>query len=202
MEAERMSTDVPERPEAQSSAGRDARTLGMALLLASLSMLFIASLLGYVVTRARAEAWPPEGAPPLPMGLWLSTGVILLASFVVHTALRAAGQGEQRTLIRAIVVTTVLAILFLVIQTLNWMWLFDRGLTPRSGLYGFLFYLLTALHAAHVVGGLVPLVLVTVRAAAGRYTAREHGGVRYCAVYQHFLAVVWTVVFVAVFLTS
>ena len=172
----------------------------MALLLASLSMLFVASLLGYVVTRARAEAWPPEGTSPLPMGLWVSTGVILAASFFVHIALRAARQEEHRTLIRAMIVTTVLAILFLVIQILNWMWLFDHNLTPRSGLYGFLFYLLTALHAAHVVGGLIPLVLVTVRASAGRYTAREHGGVRYCAVYQHFLTIVWMVVFVVMFL--
>ena len=148
-----MSTNLTESSGSQPPAGRDARTLGMALLLASLSMLFIASLLGYVVTRARAEAWPPEGASPSPMGLWVSTGVILVASFVVHSAVRPARQGEHRTLIGAMIVTTGLAIVFLVIQTLNWMWLFDRGLTPRSDLYGFLFYLLTALHAAHVVGG-------------------------------------------------
>ena len=188
--------------ENATPAGRDARPLGMALLLASLSMLFVASLLGYVVTRARAEAWPPEGTSPLPIGLWVSTGVILLASFIVHIALRAARRNEQRALTRGMIVTTILTILFLVIQILNWAWLFDRDLTPRSGLYGFLFYLITALHAAHVLGGLIPLVLVTVRASAGRYTPHEHGGVRYCATYQHFLAVVWIVIFAVVFLTS
>ena len=60
-------------------------------------------------------------------------------------------------------------------------------------MFYFLFYFLTGLHAAHVIGGMVALAIVTANAFRGRYTATRAAGVGHCAAYWHFLDVVWLV---------
>ncbi|MFH0982206.1 MAG: cytochrome c oxidase subunit 3 [Planctomycetota bacterium] len=72
--------------------------------------------------------------------------------------------------------------------------------TASTGMYMFSFYLLTGLHGAHVIGGLVPLTVVTTKAFRGRYTRDYYPGVKYVAMYWHFLDVVWLVMFVVIFL--
>ena len=62
-------------------------------------------------------------------------------------------------------------------------------------LYSFTFYFLTALHAVHVLGGVLPLTVTTVRGALGRYGPDEHTGVHVMALYWHFLDAVWLVLF-------
>jgi heme/copper-type cytochrome/quinol oxidase subunit 3 len=176
--------------------------LGMRLLLASLTMLFAASLMGYLVIRGRAAAWPPPGVPRLPASLWISTVIIVLCSVAVQAAVRAARAGRNRALRIRLLVTGVLGVAFLVSQTLNWFALVAARLTIRTNLYGFTLFLLTGLHAAHVIGGLVPLALVTVRAWRRRYSAQFHAGVEYCATYWHFLDVVWLGLFAVLTLTS
>lgn len=176
--------------------------LGMTLFLASLSMLFAASLMGFLVVRLRAEAWPPSGAPGLPSMLWLGTGVILLASFAVQGARRSAFENRQASLKAWLIATFLLGLVFLAVQADNWreMALAYRGRKPD--LYAFTFYMLTVLHGAHVLGGLVSLVVVTVKAFLGRYRAGEARGVRYCTVYWHFLDVVWLIMFAVMMVAS
>jgi cytochrome c oxidase subunit 3 len=167
----------------------------MAIFILSLSVLFAASMVGYLVVRFRAEAWPPPGTPSLPKGLWVSTLILVTSSVTMHSALRAARRDDQRTLRRMMVATTALGAAFVLAQVLNWFSLYGMNLTARSGLYGFTFYVLTSLHALHVVGGLVALALVTRRAFAGAYGPGAHAGVQYCSMYWHFLDVVWLVMF-------
>jgi len=184
------------------SAGSAARTrsdtpgrLGMRLFLASLGMVFAATIAGYLVVRARAETWPPPGVPVLPRTLWVSTVILLASSVTVAAAQRGIGRGEQRTLRAGLALTAALGVAFLVSQTVNWFALVAAQLTMRTNLYGFTFYLLTGLHALHVLGGLGPLLVVTRRAFAGRYTATAHAGVANIAAYWHFLDIVWLVMF-------
>jgi len=173
-----------------------AGILGMRLLIASLSMLFLSSLMGYFVIRSRSAAWPPAGMPPMPKGLWISTIVILISSGTVQWGLRSARLNRQSALRQAMTATTGLGVLFLIVQGVNWYALLSAGITAAVNLYAFLFYLLTALHAAHVVGGLVLLFTVTARAYRGVYSADFHPGVIYSAMYWHFLDAVWVIVFV------
>jgi cytochrome c oxidase subunit III len=58
-------------------------------------------------------------------------------------------------------------------------------------LYAWTFYFLTGLHAVHVLGGLIPMFFVTVRAARLGYTRENHRSVAYLAMYWHFLDVAW-----------
>jgi cytochrome c oxidase subunit III len=169
--------------------------LGVKLLVLALSMLFAASIVGYLVIRSRAAVWPPPGVPRLPGTLWISTLIIVISSFTMQSAVRAARTDRRRPLGTWMLLTTLLGVAFLVSQTVNWFALVAANLTARTNLYGFTFYMLTGLHAAHVVGGVIPLGVVTARAWRGHYSSASHPGVEYCAIYWHFLAAVWLVLF-------
>jgi heme/copper-type cytochrome/quinol oxidase subunit 3 len=176
--------------------------LGMRLLIASLAVLFAASITGYIVVRTRAEVWPPAGMPALPSGLWLSTVLIVLSSVTMAWAVAGIRRDRQRPLRLGLLLTFLLGLAFLASQTVNWFGLVAADVRPGANLYAFTFFVLTWLHALHVVGGLVPLGLVTARAWRGGYTAGFHPGVEYTAMYWHFLDVVWLVLFAVLYLGS
>jgi len=186
--------------ESRVTAPRGAGVLGMALFLLTLTVLFAASIAGYLVVRSRAEAWPPADMPELPAGLWVSTLVILASSGTMHGALLSVRRNAYGALIGCMLITTLLGVAFLVSQAANWLWLIGIHATARTGLYMFMFYALTGLHGLHVIGGLALLGTVTARAFLGRYTAEHHPGVTYATMYWHFLDVVWLVMFVLLFL--
>ncbi len=195
-----ISDPGPGRPHAPSP-GAAAGPLLMALLLASLAMGLGAALVFYFAMRARLPQWPPPGTPPLPAGLWLSTGLLLAASAVLHAALRAARRDRLVTVRRLTRAAFALALAFLFSQAAVWFTAYARQMPPQLNMYAITFYLLTGLHALHIVGGLIPLGCVAARAARGRYTAGNHAGLRYCALYWHFVDVVWLVMFAALHMT-
>jgi len=186
-----------------------AGKLGMSLFLAALGMLFAASMVGYLVVRLRAPEWPPAGSPRLPGGLWISTLLLLLSSGTMHRALRAvrmrpeSAAGDETATAAGhprpslwLWCTFGLGVAFLVSQVLNWMHLVGiQRLPMQSNLYAFTFYMLTGLHGAHILGGLIPLAVTARRAGSRRYHAGSHEGVLYMSMYWHFLDVVWLVMF-------
>lgn len=197
-----MAATGNETPEAALHEGRageprtstSARRLGMRLFLASLGMLFGGALVGYLVIRLRAPEWPPQGTAALPTGLWISTALVLLLSAALVMAERAIRAGRARGLTRFLSLALGLAIAFLGAQLSNWMQMAADSALPQQSLAAFGFWILTVLHAVHVLLGLVPLVFVLVRAADGRYTTAEHEGVHLLAMYWHFLAATWMVI--------
>jgi cytochrome c oxidase subunit III len=190
-------SDLPARPDppAAPAASRLGR-LGMVLFLVALGVLFAASMTGYLVVRLRAPTWPPAGSPRLPAGLWISTLILLVSSLTMHVALGRARRGQNEALRNWLLVTLLLGIAFLVSQLLNWSRLVTaQPLRAQANLYAFTFYMLTGLHGAHVLGGLVPLGLTTTRAGGGRYTPESHEGIVHLSMYWHFLDAVWLVMF-------
>ncbi|MEW6337963.1 MAG: cytochrome c oxidase subunit 3 [Acidobacteriota bacterium] len=176
--------------------------MGMVVLLASLTMLFAAGIAGYLVIRARAEVWPPPGVPPLPGGLWLSTVLILLSSATLYWAVDGIRHEDRRALRLGLSATAALGLAFLASQTVSWFALVAAEGRPQASLFAFTFFVLTVLHALHVVGGLVPLGVVTARAWRGAYTRDVHAGVEYTAMYWHYLDGVWLVLFAVLLLGS
>jgi heme/copper-type cytochrome/quinol oxidase subunit 3 len=173
----------------------------MWIFLLSLSVLFLASIVGVLVVRLRADEWRPAGAPSYPATLWLSTFLLLLSSVTAHRGLQAVRADRQRALRQSLAATLALGVAFLMLQGVNWVQLVLSGVTARSGLFAFSFYLLTALHALHVIAGLVPLSIVFGRARRGFYHAESLAGVRYVAMYWHFLDAVWIVLFALLLLS-
>ncbi len=179
--------------DAGGRGGMSPGTLGLLIFLASLSILFIASLALYLVARFRSEVWPQAGVWNVVGGLALSTAIMLASSGTMHLALRAARRGRPQALRMAMLLTTLLAVTFLVCQVRVWLALPAQGMQAQRNLFAWLFFALTGLHGAHVVGGIIPLVWVSVGSFRGRYTPQAHDGVRNCALYWHFLDGVWLV---------
>ena len=173
-----------------------AGTFGMALLLVSLTMLFLASIAAFLIIRVRSAHWPPPGFPPIPNSLWFSTAVILCASVTIQMAVNAIRRDDEMRLRRYLWATFYVGIAFLLLQTFNWIEFYMelRGLRIEGAYMG-MFYVLTGLHAAHVLGGLIPLGVVIAKARRGAYSRNFYPGVRYSALYWHFLDIVWLVLF-------
>ncbi|MEZ0312462.1 MAG: heme-copper oxidase subunit III [Myxococcota bacterium] len=166
--------------------------LGMIIFLISLGVLFAGTMAGYLIVRFNNDTWRTAEQPGLPLGLLASTLFILTASVALHRAVSGIRKNNVDTLRLWLVAAFVLALGFLAGQTLNWLALVHRDLAPNSkSLYAFTFYMLTGVHALHVVGGFVPLGICVRNAYRGTYSSLSHRGVRYCAQYWHFLDVVW-----------
>jgi cytochrome c oxidase subunit 3 len=187
---------VPTKENPAPGAG----PFGLALFLVSLAILFLVSLIAYAILRARAVAWPPPGLPPLPHGLWVSTAILALAGGAMETSARASRAHRPERLKVALAASLGLGLAFLVSQTVCWVRFVLAA--PAVTLYGWLFFFLTGLHAAHVLGGLVPLVVLTVNAWHDRIAPPGSFGVRACATYWHFLGAVWLALFGTLLLTS
>ena len=200
------------RPSPQGPAGLG--TLGMWLFLAALTMLFAASLTGYLLIRLGGTHSPGRGTIKLPQELWASSALVICVSIALWGALRAVRRERQSTFRFWLIAAMVLAAGFIAVQTPAMIQLLHEhaaalarlraiGAPPSAGtaLYGLIFVLIL-LHALHVVGGIVALVLVGVRASHNAYDHEHYAGVRHAALYWHFLDIVWLVMFTTFFLTQ
>lgn len=169
--------------------------LGLAIFLGSLGTLFAGSLAAFWVVRGRAESWA-EDLPALPHGLWVSTVVLGILSWVAQRSVGRLRAGNRAETLRLLWATVALALVFVVVQGLNWQSLIRDQLPPTSStLYAFTFYLLTGLHALHVLGGVVYSSLIYRRIGAAA-TPGEDEAVANQANYWHFLGVVWVLLLV------
>lgn len=182
-----------------------AGIFGMWLFIAVVAMLFIACILGYLVVRfdrAPGQEWVTPETPPLPHALLLSTGLLLASSWSMQAAVRAARLNRFALVRTAMGATLALALLFLGVQVLAWTELWRANATIESGLYAWTFYVLSGVHALHVLGGIVPMVVVFRRSMQDRYDAQHHSGLIYCAMYWHALDAIWIVLYATLWLGS
>jgi cytochrome c oxidase subunit III len=193
-----MGTIVELRPNARHDF---TQSLGMIVALGSWSMMFGALFFMYFGVRSRAPMWPPPGAPPLPLALpALNTLVLVASSLALWRGVAALARGNRRALAPWVGVALVLGAAFVGLQLVVWKAQWAAGLLPSSGVYGSLFYGLTALHAVHVVAGLLVLLVVLGRALGGVYTEHNVVRVRVAAMFWHFVDAVWLVMFLSIYL--
>ncbi len=167
----------------------------MWIFLAALTMLFAASVVGFLLIRFAAPQWPPPGVPQFSgLGLFASTLVLLVSSGTMHWALTGVRSGNQSSLRMGLAVTLILGLLFLILQAYNWQPVISALYPAREASYK-LTWVLAAVHGAHVIGGLLPLAYIWLRARRGLYSSSYHPGVGYIAMYWHFLDAVWLVLF-------
>ncbi len=167
----------------------------MAVLLCSLVMLFTGFVAAYVVLRFGSPQWPPAGMPPLPKLLWASTTCLLLSSGSMAWA-TVAGRRRGATQLRlALGVTAALGVLFVATQLEAWRQFVAQGVVIQDNVYGTVFYSITGLHAAHVVGGIILLLRAVAKALLGHYDKGNVEGIEVTAMYWHFVDVVWLVLF-------
>jgi cytochrome c oxidase subunit 3 len=193
------SNESPHEPSFKISA----RQLAVIVLFVSLSVLFIASIVAYLITRAQSPVWRSAASPGLPLGLLGSTALLIGVSVSAQRALTAVRDNRLATLIRSLWLTLIFAIAFVSGQLLNWTAMWHSAVSADSRtLYVVTFFMLTGLHALHVLGGLIPLLIVLGRARRRQYSSSQHEGVAFCAQYWHFLGVVWLLLLVTLVLGS
>jgi len=126
------------------------------------------------------------------------TSVLLLSSFTMNRADTAIARGDQQGLTRSTLITLILGLLFLV-GVLGFEWrLAPFG--PADGVQGAIFYMLTGMHAFHVLTGVIFLGFVYRNGRKGLYSREEHWQVEAAAVYWHFIDVVWIFFYPALYL--
>ncbi|MBC8334609.1 MAG: heme-copper oxidase subunit III [Anaerolineales bacterium] len=126
------------------------------------------------------------------------TSVLLISSFYMNRAETAMAHGDQKTFLRGTLITLVLGVIFLVgVVGVEWQ-LAPFG--PGDGAHGALFYMMTGMHAFHVLTGVIFLVIVYRNGRKELYTAEKHWGVEACATYWHFIDVVWIFYYPALYL--
>lgn len=171
------------------------RQFGLIILMVSMSVLFTATIVAYVYTRLMNPVWKTPDMPELPLGLVGSTVMLAGLSIAMHRAVKAARENRHDTLSRDLWLALAFGCAFLAGQVLNWLAM-APGMYSSSvphPLYPFTFYMLTGLHAAHVLGGFIPLGIVIARAKQHRYTSSTYEGVYLCRQYWDYLGVVWLV---------
>jgi heme/copper-type cytochrome/quinol oxidase subunit 3 len=131
-----------------------------------------------------------------------NTFVLLTSSFTVVLALQFIQQGRQFLFRLALLVTLLFGSFFIGVQIFEYYQLIvTEGLT-MSSLFGATFFTLTGFHGAHVVIGLVWLVILLFKAfgVMGGFSRRDNMGVEIFGLYWHFVDIVWLLLFSLVYL--
>ena len=153
------------------------------------------------ILAARFSLFPGE-RPDLDQTLGLIvTSVLLLSSFFMYQAETAIKHGDQGRFVISTALTAILGIGFLIgVVVIEWPLAISHGLTPDSGVIGAMFFFMTGMHAFHVFTGVIFILIVLFNGMKGFYSAESHWGVESCALYWHFVDVVWVFFYVALYL--
>lgn len=183
--------DIPGTPAwAARRRGRPQAIYGACLwvFIGVATTLFSLFLVAYLMRMSEADAT----AIAMPSQLWISTTVLLAGSVLLHRArMEAAIAHDARITQRWLLAGGACAITFLAVQWWAWQAMLGRAVTPVGNPAGSFFYLLTAMHGLHVMGGVAGWALV----ARGAWRTRDPDGgawrVALIARYWHFLLLVW-----------
>jgi cytochrome c oxidase subunit 3 len=169
-------------------ASRRASMTGLMVLLAATTMAFAAFTSAFVVRRGISNDWV---ATPLPRIVWANTAVLLASSLMLELARRALKTGRRTTFNRYWTAGTLLGGFFLVGQAIAWMQLNAAGIFVATNPSSSFFYLLTAAHGLHIVGGLSALAYVDVQALRLRLGPGKRTAVDVSALFWHFVDGLW-----------
>ena len=186
-----------EWPSLQSSANR--YRIGMWVGIASILMMFTALSSAYIVRAASANDWQSLTMPRI---LWLSTALIVVSSGTLEVARRKL-KDATTTDKRWLLATVLLGVAFLVSQLLAWRQLVQQGVYVSSNPHSSFFYLLTAAHGVHLLGGLTALAYLLLRRRAAQANeadlTKARAGADAVTLYWHFMDFLWVYLFVLLF---
>lgn len=156
---------------------------------ASIMMMFAALTSAYIVRHAAGQ-WLEFS---LPRQFYFSTATILLSSLTLHTAYRSFIKGNPSMYRLLLPISFFLGIGFVVFQYYGWTTLFDMGVDLKLNVSGSFLYLITGLHALHVLGGIAAILVATLHAYTLPYVVTEKRKTRFQLVchYWHFVDILW-----------
>lgn len=125
------------------------------------------------------------------------TSVLLVSSFFMNRAEMAIAHGDRKNFLVSLVITAALGIAFLV-GVVGFEW--QGHIRPSDGAYGAVLYGMTGMHALHVLSGVIFILIVFFNGLRGHYSAERHWGVEACAIWWHYVDLVWVFFYPALYL--
>lgn len=164
--------------------------------MASILMMFVAFTSAYLVRQA-AGNWQEYVIPNL---FYISTGVLLMSSVMLHMAYKGFTSGNPGMYRGLLLVTTLLGAAFVVLQYFGWQQLYASGVALDGNPSGAFFYVISGVHAAHILGGISALIVACVHAFTLPFKPTYNRKVRFSLVlqYWHFVDLLW--VYLLIFL--
>ena len=159
----------------------------MWVAIASILMMFAGLTSAYIVKSNQAN-WQDVTMPKI---FWASTAVMLISSLTMQMALRSFKQREMQRYRLLLGLTFVLGIVFVILQIFGFMQLWDQQVTFKGSGAGQFLYVIFGLHAAHVIGGVIALMIMFVKAFLGRTKLYSSVPVEVMKTYWHFVDILW-----------
>jgi cytochrome c oxidase subunit 3 len=196
----------------------DAGTLGMWMFLATEVMFIGAIFVAYFSYRLNPAYFEAFRHASNHLYMWigaLNTAILLTSSLTVVLAIRAAQRGKFQQITGFLMATIALGATFLGLKVLEYYLDYREGLWPGSNftteyfskterphaeLFYRFYYVLTGLHAFHMLVGLGLFVFLLYRAARKQYTIEDHQQIEICGLYWHFVDLVWIFLFPLLYL--
>jgi cytochrome c oxidase subunit 3 len=157
------------------------------LAIGSILMMFAGLTSAYVVKRNQAN-WVTF---QLPMMFWYSTAVILASSVTLYFSAKAFKEKAMSSYRSLMTTTLVLGVLFIALQIIGFIQLWNAGATLQSNVsYSFL-YVIVGIHAVHVLGGVITLLVMSLEAFSKKTRYYSSTPVELISTYWHFVDFLW-----------
>jgi len=168
-----------------------ASRTGLFAFLAVISSMFLLFIVSYY-SRSQFPDWEVMKDPEI---LWVNTLVLVLASIALQMASNFAKQGTSSKLAYTLSAGAALTLVFVVGQFVAWEQMIGAGYYAQQNPSYAFFYLVTGLHALHLIGGLWFMGLLGFRFKNRKNREALLQSVTLCATYWHYLLLVWLVLF-------
>ena len=168
------------------------------LFMLSVLMIFAALTSAYIVKKAEGN-WLIITFPEM---FQLTSVFIILSSISMHFAYLAAKRNNLFNIRLGLAITGVLAVAFAVGQYLAWGQLVDQDVFFVGNPAGSFIYVLTGLHVAHLLGGLIFLTVVLVKAFSYKVHSKSLLSIELCTTYWHFLGGLWLYLYIFLVLNN
>ena len=162
--------------------------------IASIIMMFAGLTSAYIIKRNQANWTSFE----LPIMFWYSTVVIIISSLTLVLAGKAFRQRDMGKYKSLVVTTLVLGVLFIIMQAIGFRQLWDQGMTLTKNVSFSFLYVIVGLHALHVIGGVIALVILFLKAFSKKVRSYNIVPIEVISTYWHFVDILW--VYLLVFL--
>lgn len=185
-----MKISAEEKNAIREKVARPLLWIGMITMV----MLFASLTSAYVVRQEKGD-WLKFDLPRL---FYISTAIIIISSVTMNWALSAAKKNDLKTIKLAAFLTLVLGLSFIVCQFKAWGALVDQKIFfagKYSNASGSFLYALTGLHMAHLIGGILAVLVVLIKSLMNKYNSENLLGIRLCAIFWHFLDGLWIYLF-------
>ncbi len=160
--------------------------------IASMIMLFAALTSAYIIRKAQGN-WVDFRMPAL---FWFNTIVIVVSSITMNWTLRSFKRFKVNACKIALAITLLLGVVFLIGQYFGWQALNEMGIYINGNPSGSFVYVISGVHAAHIVGGLIIMLIILLKMSTTPFNPNRLIRVELMSTYWHFVDVLWIYLFI------